>query len=221
MPGDEMRPGSDVHAAEWAITQLAAEHAYEVRGLVPPVFNAYVRVLHPVEIHGRTNTIIRWQELAGATELAELGRRVQFHTLMSRAGGSAPGIPSQGKPPDQDLATLSDVLAEHTGTADRCWFGVWTGYGPTGDDPSLGITRPAPLDLEYYLYTGALADVGTLRPGPGIWWPEDRAWFVASDVDLDSTYIGGPAALADQLLNHPHLEALPAEPGDSVTQQQA
>lgn len=216
-----MRPSGDVHDADWAITRLDAEHAYEVRGLVPPVFEAYVRLLHPLTTADRAGRrLIRWRDLAGAAELAALGRRVQFHMLADRAGVNEPGIPSHGHLPDEDLAMLGDVLPGHTGTTGRCWFGVWTGYGPTGDVPSPGITRPAPLAREYYLYTGALSDVGTLRPGPGIWWPDDRAWFVATDVDLDSTYIGGPAALADQLLKHPHLEALPAEPDDSVTHHQ-
>lgn len=31
-------------------------------------------------------------------------------------------------------------------------------------------------------------------------WPEDRAWYLASEVDFDSTLIGGSRALVDDLL---------------------
>ena len=26
---------------------------------------------------------------------------------------------------------------------------------------------------------------------PNVWWPEDRAWYVATDIDLYDTYVGG------------------------------
>lgn len=216
-----MRPSGEVHEADWAISRLDAEHPYEVRGLVPSVFEAYVRVLHAVRTTGRAGRrLTRWRDLAGAAGLAALGRQVQFHQVTAQAGISEPGVTLHGHLADEDLGALGDVLAGHTGTADRCWFGVWTGYGPPGDDQIPGITMSAPLAREYYLYSGALPDVGTLGPGPGIWWPDDRAWFVASDVDLDSTYIGGSVALASRLLNCPPLEVLPAEPDDSILEQQ-
>ena len=31
-------------------------------------------------------------------------------------------------------------------------------------------------------------------PEPNLWWPADRAWRVASDIDLPSTYLGGTRA---------------------------
>jgi hypothetical protein len=44
------------------------------------------------------------------------------------------------------------------------------------------------------------------REVPNLIWPEDRAWFVASEVDLDSTLVGGSRALIDALLAAPDLE---------------
>jgi hypothetical protein len=32
------------------------------------------------------------------------------------------------------------------------------------------------------------------------WWPADRAWFVATDIDQVSTYVGGSAACVADLL---------------------
>jgi hypothetical protein len=48
-------------------------------------------------------------------------------------------------------------------------------------------------------------------------WPADRAWFVAGDTDLDSTYVGGPAGLISALLADPDLEAWPVDAGDGVS----
>ncbi len=53
------------------------------------------------------------------------------------------------------------------------------------------------------------------RP-PTLLWPADRAWFVASDPDQDSTYVGGSASLIESLLASPDLEAWPVEADDWV-----
>ncbi|MBL8294255.1 MAG: hypothetical protein JNN08_20590 [Bryobacterales bacterium] len=45
---------------------------------------------------------------------------------------------------------------------------------------------------------------------PNLFWPDDHAWCVASEIDLDYTLIAGSAALAQALLADPHLKALPA-----------
>lgn len=50
-----------------------------------------------------------------------------------------------------------------------------------------------------------------------LWWPEDRSWLLASDTDLDSTYLGGSMSLIEAILACPALEALRVGPGDPVT----
>jgi hypothetical protein len=42
-----------------------------------------------------------------------------------------------------------------------------------------------------------------------LWWPEDRAWFVASEIDFDSTFVGGDDRLIAALVSDKRLEALP------------
>jgi hypothetical protein len=51
---------------------------------------------------------------------------------------------------------------------------------------------------------------------PSIFWPEDRAWCVATEIDLDSTYVGGSRRLIEALLNDPRLEAWPAQLEDPI-----
>ena len=53
-------------------------------------------------------------------------------------------------------------------------------------------------DRTYYLMEGSVAAVVGLRdPSSGQWrnpdlyWPDDRRWFVATDVDFWSLYVGG------------------------------
>jgi hypothetical protein len=43
---------------------------------------------------------------------------------------------------------------------------------------------------------------------PQLWWPEDRAWVVATEIDFDSTIVATTTAGAEALLTCEGLEAL-------------
>jgi len=74
---------------------------------------------------------------------------------------------------------------------------------------------------QYYLATGPLAaahePVDHSDRTASLWWPEDRAWCVATEVDLSWTYVGGSQECIASILAHPGIEALPAELSDRVT----
>jgi hypothetical protein len=54
--------------------------------------------------------------------------------------------------------------------------------------------------------------------GPNLWWPADRAWVVASEIDLAWTYVAGPPAVADALLADPRFAAARTTPTDRIIQ---
>jgi hypothetical protein len=89
---------------------------------------------------------------------------------------------------------------------------------------------PEVLDLEqrsFYVRRGPISitiEVGRRQDShasrsepPTLMWPADRAWFVASDTDLDSTYVGGSGALIAALLARPDLEVWPVTAADDVS----
>jgi hypothetical protein len=76
----------------------------------------------------------------------------------------------------------------------------------------------------YYLARGPLAAALETVYGvtwgyhsASIWWPDDRAWCVATEVDFDWTYVGGSRECIAAILSRPDLEALPARLSDGVT----
>ena len=76
----------------------------------------------------------------------------------------------------------------------------------------------------YYLARGPLAAALETVYGitwgyqsASIWWPDDRAWCVATEVDFDWTYVGGSTECIAAVLACPDLEALPARLSDGVT----
>lgn len=54
------------------------------------------------------------------------------------------------------------------------------------------------------------------RGAPNLIWPADRTWLVASEVDFDSTLVGGSAELIEAIVGSSKLEAWKVEPTDSL-----
>ena len=52
---------------------------------------------------------------------------------------------------------------------------------------------------------------------PNLFWPADQAWCVASEIDFDSTLVGGTTKLIDAIIGAPAFDAWPVRPDDSLT----
>ena len=75
---------------------------------------------------------------------------------------------------------------------------------------------------DYLLFRGSLHDAGNWgarRPAwrarinsPNLMWPADHTWFVATEIDNAWTGVGGSAALAAELLEHPDLDVRRLDP---------
>jgi hypothetical protein len=53
--------------------------------------------------------------------------------------------------------------------------------------------------------------------GPALWWPDDRAWMVVTEIDFGWTYVGGTEQTIQRVLTHPEFEAWPAQLTDRFT----
>lgn len=215
---------SDVQAADWLVQRLSP-NLTTVSAVIPAGFAAYARLLHPA--HASDGARVRWAEL-GARAHVIVQPGTPFETLQQRSGW-------QGDPPLEgsllaDQATaLAQVLVDFTTTPERCWFGVWDGYGwlygGRSTRPLGAQARMHAPHRDYVLYTGplgaatALADTAGEQT-PNLWWPDDHAWCVASDIDLPSTYVGGPDALIERLLADQRFEALAVRDTDPLVVEQ-
>ena len=70
---------------------------------------------------------------------------------------------------------------------------------------------------DYLLFDGSIDHAKGWGDGPNLWWPDDRAWCVASEIDFAYTYVGGSKELIEEILVHPDLEALPTTINDGIT----
>jgi hypothetical protein len=68
----------------------------------------------------------------------------------------------------------------------------------------------------YLLFSGAVDDASRFDldhrfQSPALWWPDDRSWFVHTEIDAVSTYLGGSQALVDSLVGQQVLESFEVE----------
>lgn len=219
--------GADLAPARWLTERAPGFGDFgTVAGVSAPGFDAYVRVLHPASLDERP---VSWAAVAAAYGRT-VGPGAEWHRLVgverfyqNASGHGLRGVwdehPWEGPTPPGVARDLVPVLARHTGTAGRCWFGLWAGYGRWDFEGVPCFETPG---REEVLLSGALDDVVSpldmdeFAELPDLWWPEDRAWCVGGDVDLVSTYVGGSRELIGELLACPALETLAVAPGDTV-----
>jgi hypothetical protein len=140
-----------------------------------------------------------------------------------------------------DAEALAQILRTWTSTPDHCWFCLWDGYGwgnttrLATSDGSPGLRLPDPIpetvrrgrrvqlpNRQYFLCSGPVEAVVATGPltssdqTPNLWWPADRAWCGASEIDLAWTYVGGPGGMIERVLASEDIEALPVGPEDAL-----
>ena len=95
--------------------------------------------------------------------------------------------------------------------------------GPLSAVDQIGDANPTPAGFVEF---GAGSTSATLEPSPvgRLWrevphliWPTGRSWLVVSEVDFDSTLVGGSAMLVNALVADPGLEAYEVEPDTSLS----
>lgn len=246
MSFEGLQPVADPSVGDWIAPRLHG-FGSRVHCVVPDGFAGYVRVLHPAgdaqnrEIRwsevcrqtGRTaHALMRWDRIAvgwngSPPREGHAPPSVLEPLLGVLAGFTAPG------------AACFSALWEGWGWLHR---GAWAFLAASDGAEVPGTTVPPPPGLPaevtalprlslpgraYLIFRGPLQ--ATLRMGhqvtddwflpqsPSLLWPEDRSWCVATEIDFDSTLVGGPAELVHALLEEPRLEAWPVEPADDFT----
>lgn len=180
----------------------------------------------------RAHALMQWHALVGSSD------------PLNFSGSLWDGErPDRGNLDAAELAALCGPLREATETPEDCYFCLWEGYGWLSDDRGNAqlagecppgclsppeMWRAGRLHLpgrDYLVFAGALAAALLIGHGtaehwwpqsPNIFWPADRAWCVASEIDFDSTLVGGEPDLIRRVLETPELDAWEVGPHDSL-----
>ena len=219
---DGVEFSEDVSEARWVEESFSAFGT--LRSLLPDGFAAYARIFHPAYLNKDEERPIRWSTVASWT-----GRTVHPLMQFERIAGLSEdphdmykdppwgSLPKHGSIPERECRTLVEVLRCFTSTPDSCYFCLWEGFGNIDTRLYKASSRVRAPGRDYLLFRGPIDAIMAFitRDGPfwghspSIWWPEDRAWCVARDIDLFDTYVGGSRECIEAVLSNPDLEALP------------
>jgi hypothetical protein len=220
------RPALGTEISAWIKDDRLFFSSCAVGSLVPAVFEAYARVLHPAwaarDVPVRWETVARWS----GSVMHPLAQWESISLPVGSAAGRAPFVqqPRLGALPQNQLAKLCELLASYTATADLCYAGYWEGDGSVPYSDLDGALELALEERTFLVRTCSIetgVEVTWRLPGgivgsllPTLIWPSDRAWFVATDPDQDSTLVGGSGTLVAALLDYPGFEVWPVAAGD-------
>ncbi len=218
---DDVSPARWLEETLWSWETSSTGNGTSVGGLVPQGYSAYGRIFHPaIERAGREEFPYSWSTIAERN-----GRTTHPQMRFWRIAGMPEPYPRphwEVRPEEGTLRTdesrvVVETLTQHTSTPGRCYFCIWEGWGHV-DRRLYSDARLRFKHRNYLVFTGPIDAIFSLGEigypsfqSPNIWWPEDRAWCVATDIDSDSTYIGGTRECVQALLNSPDLEVLPAD----------
>lgn len=225
-------PASGTESAAWLVESLSkAGFAESVASLVPGGYAAYARIFHPAyRLHAGVRRPVRWTALA-----AQSGRvahpLMQFDNIVApnSGGKESTGLefPDEGSLPTELAIPLTEVLESYTGSA-PVYYAVWVGFGcldrvvrssATFDIPGRRMyLMNAPLEAMKSSLCAKATNVSTVfHQSANLVWSANRAWCLASEIDLNSSYLGGSRELIRSVLNQPDLEVLNVTAEDEIT----
>jgi len=236
----------DVSPAAWLAPRLSTPPYRTVDGLLPAGYAAYLRLLHPARDGG--DRLLRWSDVASSSgrrmhALVHWNELVDAHwqTGQEPHQGTAPRevlgplaehLTSATAHPDDVWLCLWDGWGWLHGSPSVSRFGSNELIPPALGHGVLAAPRVQLPWRDYLLFRGSLGDLarwGHLplpshypdwfdSQSPSLLWPQETTWCVATEVDHDSTFVGGSEALISGLLTDTRLEAWRVEPSDVLVQ---
>ena len=239
----------DVSQADWLTDGLDDLMARTVSSIVPAGFDAYARILHPVETPLHGDRLVRWEEVAnwGGQVLTAQSQWLAIAMPECKPDHPRPWKsqgPQQGSLFVNDARSLAAIAGRFTDTPLQCWCCIWEGFGwwsrswLVAPGQLAPPSPPSPIPIEakdspkvhtryrdYFLYEESLETPSSFVEAieileghsPNLWWPSDHSWCVGTEIDLDSTYVGGSKLFIDAILQCEELEAFGVGSTDSTS----
>jgi len=221
-------PVFDTKIAEWIKTSLEKPWSRQsdrnyVASIIPKGFPDYARILHPA-YSNQDMKEIKWAEIADILS-CKAHPQMQWHKIAQFEGSNSMferiTPPFTGNLPERQAKVLSYILRKYTNTPEECYFAIWDGWNFSGEKPWTEAVLLKLGDRNYYLVKGSI-DCAQKSISPlfwqsaSLWWPKDRSWCVATDIDLMCTYVGASIPCIEEILADKRVEAFRTCPDHRV-----
>lgn len=171
------------------------------RAFVPTGYECCVRILDALYSRSSERDL-GWDDIRPDTVGRSLVEGIE--TVLRRH--DAPGVKAEYVPERMRQATLQSLEASictsnEVGNQLPCFYALWS-EDSVFAQPAVDCVFNISSIRSCYLYQGRFAGWRSLWPNilPSLWWPFDRLWCIARDVDLMWTYVAGTSELIERLL---------------------
>ena len=200
---------ADAAAGTWIVVGDSGRGApLRVCDLVPAGYESYARILHPVD-HPDAGEL-RWAALARRIGVPT-GPGVSLTEILEVAQERS----TTGRIRTTSFLTVTEwravgAILERRTSSRLFYVGVWEGRGTP--ERARDAERLELPDRRYVLAALPFTrwSTSSIISGlvlPNLVWPEDRSWFLNSDVDSIATIVGGSEATIAEIVGAPDLEA--------------
>ncbi len=241
LQSNSLRICTDVSEAEWLKSSLAPwvplpeTNSFPVGTVIPDGFDNYVLVRHigQGDSHGNlgSQTLNRLVEVLTKFTLTPTECFIALWEGQGWMHSGSIGAFSSERPPERVRGRHRRFNWSRSNQISRVAQGD---YGKSLDHLESctlpgGIMRAPRLELtnRRYLYMyGAIDDASKIEytfngysvtQSPNLMWPKDRNWVMASEIDLNGTFIAGELNLITHLLKDEHLEVESVSRHDAIT----
>ena len=138
----------------------------------------------------------------------------------------------EGELTKEVVESLFELLANHSGPNQEVLCGFWEGFN-CSEYQAKAKFESYPGQQHYLLFRSTLSRVrdawlaafeyrlrhhmrGTCGLAPSALWPTTCDWYLAVPYNLQSSYLGGPVDLVNQVLSVTNFETYKAIPGDDI-----
>ena len=183
------------------------DNILRVRDLTVLPFEAWARVLHPLQVPGPARHVrySRWGNLF-AGETPHIGGETSLREFLASYGNlrkeQSIGVePLIGSLDAETVRQLAQFLLPYSENQAALFY-FWGGLNLAAEQ-TTAIYRGALTWVDRFFAGG-----GIFFQSPNAWWPADRSWLVATHVDSTSTYVGGAQSLIEGLVTNQSLETI-------------
>lgn len=236
----DIRIPENASPASWIEPELHEDFG-TVCSVVPARYPAYARVFHPG--YSPDGDPVTWESVARATG-HRMHSLAQWHALIGSPNPDdlsdsnwSGEQPDRGALPRQVWTPLSHIIAREMHLSEECLCAIWTGWeafgawlaqlaiGSPGSAEKVGLpylSLPPFAGRDYLLIRTKLesvervVEIEAIEMLPSMIWPEERSWFLATDIDFDSTLVGGSERLIHAIVSGNDIEAWQVNPDDSL-----
>jgi hypothetical protein len=241
IPFERLQPAAGREHVAWIVAAMAGREGVDL--VVPDCFAAYVRIHHRIHNGERWAKFAPEYLVRGVEMYDYIGSKLEFidgdgNLDAEDVDALVPLLAAATDTPNECHYALWQGWGwVHPGSMAVC--SSVQGCGGDGaieqsfDEamaPVWGFAAACPVEpwwggREMILFDGALdavssighrisADEPVQRQCPQWWWPDDRAWFVGTEIDDAWTYVAGDRPLIDEILASQRWESTSVEPSD-------